>query len=117
MEDFPINDIASENDSLANNIYAQQGFLVDQTSFSGPIDLLLHLVKKHELEITKMSLAEVCDQYLEYVETVKALGYSSEFIRMWEFYLCYCEGGFIEQSISDVHMQFIKSGNNNNNVL
>lgn len=28
------------------------------------------------------------------LERVRALGYSDEFIRMWEFYLCYCEGGF-----------------------
>jgi hypothetical protein len=27
-----------------------------------------------------------------------------EFIAMWEFYLCYCEGGFIERAISDVHL-------------
>ncbi len=35
---------------------------------------------------------------------IRALGYSEEFIRMWEFYLCYCEGGFLERSISDVHL-------------
>ena len=28
------------------------------------------------------------------------LGYSDEFRRLWEFYLCYCEGGFTERSIS-----------------
>jgi cyclopropane-fatty-acyl-phospholipid synthase len=33
---------------------------------------------------------------------VRALGYPEEFIRMWEFYLCYCEGGFLERTISDV---------------
>jgi cyclopropane-fatty-acyl-phospholipid synthase len=33
---------------------------------------------------------------------VRALGYPEEFIRMWEFYLCYCEGGFLERTIGDV---------------
>jgi cyclopropane-fatty-acyl-phospholipid synthase len=33
---------------------------------------------------------------------VRALGYPEQFIRMWEFYLCYCEGGFLERTISDV---------------
>jgi cyclopropane-fatty-acyl-phospholipid synthase len=33
---------------------------------------------------------------------VRQLGYTDEFIRMWDFYLCYCEGGFLERSISDV---------------
>ena len=39
---------------------------------------------------------------------VRALGYPERFIRMWEFYLCYCEGGFEERSIGDVHMLLAK---------
>jgi cyclopropane-fatty-acyl-phospholipid synthase len=38
------------------------------------------------------------------ITTVRQLGYTEEFIRMWEFYLCYCEGGFLERAISDVHL-------------
>jgi cyclopropane-fatty-acyl-phospholipid synthase len=38
------------------------------------------------------------------VEQVRQLGYPETFIRMWEYYLCYCEGGFLERSISDVHL-------------
>lgn len=38
------------------------------------------------------------------IERVRALGYPEEFIRMWEFYLCYCEGGFRERYIGDVQM-------------
>ena len=33
-------------------------------------------------------------------------GFDENFIRMWDFYLCYCEGGFKEGVISDVHMLF-----------
>ena len=39
---------------------------------------------------------------------IKQLGYSDEFIRMWLFYLCYCEGGFAERAISNVHMVLTK---------
>ncbi len=39
---------------------------------------------------------------------VRSLGYSTQFIRMWDFYLSYCEGGFIEQAIGDVHMLLVK---------
>ena len=39
---------------------------------------------------------------------VRALGYPESFIRMWEFYLCYCEGGFRERQIGDVHMLLTK---------
>ena len=39
---------------------------------------------------------------------VRALGYSEEFIRLWEFYFCYCEGGFEERAIGDVQMLLVK---------
>ncbi|MHC6527766.1 class I SAM-dependent methyltransferase [Vibrio proteolyticus] len=37
---------------------------------------------------------------------VRALGYDERFIRMWRYYFCYCEGGFLARSISTVHMTF-----------
>lgn len=42
---------------------------------------------------------------------VRALGYDDAFIRMWEFYFCYCEGGFEERVIGDVQMLLVKPGN------
>jgi len=42
------------------------------------------------------------------VEQVRALGCSDGFIRMWEFYFCYCEGGFAERAIGDVQMLLVK---------
>jgi cyclopropane-fatty-acyl-phospholipid synthase len=42
------------------------------------------------------------------LEKVRKLGYSDTFIRMWEYYLCYCEGGFAERYIGDVQMLFAK---------
>ena len=43
-----------------------------------------------------------------HIEQVRALGYPESFIRMWEFYLCYCEGGFEERALGDVHMLLAK---------
>lgn len=40
----------------------------------------------------------------------RAQGLSPEFLRLWRFYLCYCEAGFRERSISDVHLLFARSG-------
>ncbi len=40
----------------------------------------------------------------------RAMGYSSEFLRMWEFYFAYSEGGFAERHISDVHMLLQRPG-------
>ena len=35
---------------------------------------------------------------------ISRLGYSAEFQRMWEFYLCYCEAGFIERRIASAQL-------------
>jgi cyclopropane-fatty-acyl-phospholipid synthase len=43
-------------------------------------------------------------RFMAKLSEVRALGYPERFIRMWEFYLCYCEGGFIERSIGDVQL-------------
>ncbi|GIX35197.1 MAG: cyclopropane-fatty-acyl-phospholipid synthase [Lysobacteraceae bacterium] len=43
-------------------------------------------------------------RFLAHVHEVRAQGYPDRFIRMWEFYLAYCEGGFLERSIGDVQM-------------
>ncbi len=40
------------------------------------------------------------------LDRVRALGFDEAFIRMWRYYLCYCEGGFLERDISDVQMVF-----------
>lgn len=42
--------------------------------------------------------------FFTHIQEVIEMGYPEEFIRMWEFYLCYCEGGFIEEAISDVQL-------------
>ncbi len=36
------------------------------------------------------------------------LGYDERFRRMWELYLCYCEGGFRERRIQDVQIMFVR---------
>jgi cyclopropane-fatty-acyl-phospholipid synthase len=48
------------------------------------------------------------DRFMARLDEVRALGYPDEFIRMWEFYLCYCEGGFLERQLGDVHLLFTK---------
>ena len=41
--------------------------------FEGPIDLLLYLIKKKELDIHEISIAEIAREYLEYVEFIKLI--------------------------------------------
>jgi segregation and condensation protein A len=57
-------------------------YLVELSSFHGPLDLLLYLVKKEEVEIWDIPIARVADQYLEYLRTVKELDveFAGEFL-------------------------------------
>jgi cyclopropane-fatty-acyl-phospholipid synthase len=48
------------------------------------------------------------ERFFANVDRVRALGYPESFIRMWEYYLCYCEGGFLERYLGDVQMLFVK---------
>ena len=41
--------------------------------FEGPLDLLLHLINKNELDITNIPIALITDQYLEYLRLMKVL--------------------------------------------
>lgn len=41
--------------------------------FEGPMDLLLHLIKKHELDIYDIPIAPITRQYLEYLELMQSL--------------------------------------------
>ena len=41
--------------------------------FEGPLDLLLHLIQKNELDITNIPIALITDQYLEYLKLMKVL--------------------------------------------
>lgn len=46
--------------------------------------------------------------FMSQLDLVRQQGYSEAFIKMWEFYMAYCEGGYLERAIGDVHMLFAK---------
>ena len=52
--------------------------------FEGPLDLLLHLLSRHKLEIRDIPISELLEQYLEWIERMKAadLEIASEFLAM-----------------------------------
>ncbi len=57
-------------------------YTVQLENFSGPLDLLLYLIKQEELEIHQISLTSVCDKYLAHIRTMKDLdvNVSAEFL-------------------------------------
>ena len=59
------------------------GFSVTLHNYSGPFDLLLSLIAKHELDITEISLSSVTDEFLAYLRALQSpeeLDRASEFI-------------------------------------
>ena len=88
--------------------------LVDAAACSGPMRLL-------NLEDIGPSYALTLRQWRQRffarIDAVRALGYDERFVRMWEFYLCYCEGGFLERAISDVQLLFARPGNRRDEFL
>jgi cyclopropane-fatty-acyl-phospholipid synthase len=56
------------------------------------------------------TLAAWRERFMSRLPQVRALGFDERFIRLWEFYLAYCEGGFRERSIAVAHLLFAKPG-------
>lgn len=67
-----MNDINSEN--LEETFTGDDGrWRVNLSVFEGPLDLLYHLIKKNEVDIYDIPIAEIADQYLAAVELMKEL--------------------------------------------
>ena len=52
------------------------------------------------------TLARWRENFFRNIDAVRAMGYPDTFLRMWEFYLCYCEAGFAERALGDLHLVF-----------
>lgn len=84
----------------------------------------LERMEKITREKTSLRLEQCRDITLDYARTlrdwnrnfqgqkdaIKKLGFDESFLRMWEFYLCYCEGGFLERSIGTHQVIFSRIG-------
>jgi len=68
-----LEDSQTSNTSSHIGLQISSFFDVSVDSFDGPIDLLLHLVKSQELSIERISLAQVTEQYLGFIEKMQNL--------------------------------------------
>jgi cyclopropane-fatty-acyl-phospholipid synthase len=57
------------------------------------------------------TLKDWCENFMHARDKVHQLGYDDNFVRLWHFYLCYCEGGFMERATSAVHLVLTKPQN------
>ena len=95
----------SNEDSIQKYIF-QGGFLPS-------ISLIDKLIKKNNLNILKINsysddyaktLTTWRENFLKNWDKIKPLGFDNYFKRMWEFYLCYCEGGFKSRNINLIQL-------------
>ena len=63
------------------------------------------------------TLAAWRDRFMARLDEVRALDLPEEFIRMWEYYFCYCEAGFSERYISDAQILLAKPQNRRRSIL
>jgi cyclopropane-fatty-acyl-phospholipid synthase len=54
------------------------------------------------------TLAVWRQRFLSKLDEVKALGFDDVFIRMWDYYFCYCQGAFEERAIGTSQILFAK---------
>ncbi|MCB2155452.1 cyclopropane-fatty-acyl-phospholipid synthase family protein [bacterium] len=57
------------------------------------------------------------ERFFQRLGEVRGLGFSEEFIRLWDYYLCYCEGGFLERNIAVTQMTFARPANRRDPIL
>lgn len=87
------------------------GALPSVTSISSAVSRVtdLQLSHLHDIGIDYARTLRIWrERFLKRLPEVRGLGYPDEFIRMWEWYLLYCEAGFLERAISTVQLVFDK---------
>lgn len=59
----------------------QAGFVVELEQFSGPLDLLLHLIREDEVDITDLPIAKIADQFLAVINEL-GLNQAADYLEM-----------------------------------
>lgn len=58
---------------MSTEVTIQPGYTIKLPVFEGPLDLLLHLIREHKLDIYDIPISEVTDQYLGYLSLMESL--------------------------------------------
>src|SRR3972149_11906393 len=71
-------------ENYSTDINQKSGYSIKIENFEGPLELLLHLIKKDEFDIYDIPIAQITKQYLEYIELMEVLDLdvAGEFIVM-----------------------------------
>ncbi|HET9464136.1 MAG TPA: ScpA family protein [Gemmatimonadales bacterium] len=74
-EPIPVNEVPT------SAMGAGPGFVVELEAFSGPLDLLLHLLREEQLEIADIPIARIADQFLQAVHEL-GLNQAADYLDM-----------------------------------
>lgn len=102
-------DYYSDNVDFIQKYIFPGGFLPSITALTQAATKRSDLVLRDLFDIGEDYAKTLNQWYLRFnaaEHRVRALGFDDTFIRMWNYYFCYCEGGFRAKSISTVHMTF-----------
>jgi len=83
-----------------------------QNSLTNSTDLVINEIRDIGCHYVR-TLADWRKNFIKNKQKIQKLGFDDEFLRMWLFYFAYCEGGFEEKVISDVHLHITKPGYRN----
>jgi len=69
---------------MEHDVVEETQYQVKLNAFTGPLDLLLHLIRKHEINVYDIPISNITQQYLEYLNLMKTLNLSmaGEFLVM-----------------------------------
>ena len=67
----PMDRLWAENDD--SRVTGDPSLVVDVAGFEGPLDLLLHLARNQKVDLARISILALAEQYLTFVETARAL--------------------------------------------
>ena len=107
-------------ESAKNSVDFIQRYIFPGSNIPSITALLASITKASDLKLVDLedigshyatTLRIWRERFFANIDAVRSLGYSEEFIKMWEFYLCYCEGGFAECALGDVHLLLVKPEN------
>ena len=96
------------------------GFLPSVTAILGAVTRSTDM-RIYHLEDIGAHYAETLrrwrDGFAKNLNRIWSMGYGEEFLRMWHFYYCYCEGAFIERAIGNVQVLFVKPGSRRDPIV
>ncbi len=91
-------------------------FRVDLDIFRGPMDLLLYLVRKHEMDVVDLPIAPIAEQFVQYMEVLEEINVDAvgDFLEMASTLaeiksrMCLPHGGEEEDSVADPRQELVR---------